>query len=177
MMEFSRYVLLFGLFLLFCGVVHGLIIQQLPVTQSNGLVIESPVFTQLEMGVNNTFLWNVYNLSDGIILDGSVVSCSFRVVNSTGSVVFFDGDCFDNVTLNSSVFLGEGIYSRLIQCNSSLGYGDFNELSFKVGNGLSVVDEGSRVPTNDLSGLTLILGVFAVLFILLGVYLLVKKND
>lgn len=125
------YILLIIVFLFTFQLVSAITIQQLPVTQSNGIVIESPIFDHLKIETNHTFFWNVYNLSNGILLSNISVDCSFKIFHND-NIIFQNLDVYGSIIVNDTYFSEIGDYSRLIQCNSS-NYGDFSELSFRVG--------------------------------------------
>jgi len=131
MKKTNKFLIFFLMLILVLPFSYSVTIQQLPVTQSIGLVIETPIFTTIKIDDNNSFYWNVYNLSNGLLLDNDTISCIFRVFDKK-NLIYENNDVFNYVLLNDTLFDHIGDYSRFIQCNSS-NYGDFSELSFKVG--------------------------------------------
>lgn len=110
-------------------------------TQTNvnyevGLQIQTQGIYNLQQNADHTFSFHVYNISTGMLLDNTTVSCGFHLFNKSGKSQYhlcnlpFSEGGFEVEILGTN-FSNLGSYSYYIHCNSS-EFGGFTREQFEV---------------------------------------------
>lgn len=135
----DKYILWILLILLIvpCGLAE-VIVQQNPVTSSNGVTIETPIFERIKINETFTFYFKVYNISNGFQFDNTSMVCSYIIYQNKFSMIMTSGTSLYNSSsgvfyfpVSEGNFTSDGQYSRHITCFNGQ-YGDFNEYTFFV---------------------------------------------
>lgn len=160
------------------------ILSAVPPTQQNintatGIQVE---FTEIDIIKNSQFhLFNahVFNVSDGLRLDNSTVTCDFQLFDDVGHHLVDDiemtfhagGDGFQfNATGGN--FTRNGEYEYLIHCNAS-AIGGFASVGFEV-NGVGIeLTQGRAIIFIGLFGIL----IFVFVTIIFGIQQLPLRNE
>lgn len=190
-----KFILPFLFFFLLLSTVSG----QAPGTVQKSINLEEgvemafPPFSTLQQNRDFVFSFHTYNKTSGLLLNNATVSCLFDLFNDTGTDVLSVAPVMANnlidwkVNVDGANFSGEGLYGYILQCNTS-EIGGFIDVVFEVVPDLSVATEHNT--TIILFLLVFAIACFflifarqsenhffgfasAIIFLLLGVYLMV----
>lgn len=142
---------------------------------TEGYVIEYPKVDILKQNRNINFNFHIFNISNGVPISNVTTGCAFHLFNQTNDIIytttlrtiFTDFDLV--VTVNGGNFSKIGDYSYVVHCNDSTSQtplGGFDSVP------LTVTKDG--FPRQEID-YTLPLSLFAIMFCLLGFYLIIRK--
>lgn len=147
---------------------------------SHGYDIESPVISYIELNTNFSFVFHVFNISDGLPITNSTALCEFNLYDKRGESIIHFNQIANNSFFNAyrvmvvNNFTEEGNYNYIVHCNSS-HRGGFLGSSFLVTN---TGDDDSVTDTSSGIAITLFILICAGLFLLLPIFInKFSKND
>jgi hypothetical protein len=130
-----------GLIFLFMGMFLMSLVSAVPpfqTTEAGGYEIIYPKIYFLQPNQTHTFNFHVNNISDGLILTNSSVSCRFHLYNSSGNHILEKNNVKDMdtnldfyVIVTGGNFTKIGEYGYLFSCNSS-SFGGYISAPFQV---------------------------------------------
>lgn len=113
------------------------------INTNTGLEIKYPSYENIVQNHYFDFNFHVFNISDGLPVSNTTVSCNFHLYNQSGDHIWtFSNLSHDAASehgivnewvarVNGNNFTTQGVYSYIIQCNSS-SHGGFLSTNFIV---------------------------------------------
>lgn len=175
-MRVNKY-LMFGLFfLLLMPIVNAVPPVTTEFVGNEGLDIQANILDYYKINTAAELHFHIFNISNGAILNSSVVNCSIELTNSTGGVILSgspagDGDHFVMIR-NASIVSEAGTYAVTITCTTD-GIGGVKTAFFEANkNGQAVEDSNAIV----YIGVLFFVFILSLAFMIMGGTLL-RGND
>ena len=144
-MDKTKALLIITLFFLVVQMCLPIVCSAPPFTQTtdftSGYKIKIPNFGTLKQNQDFEFSFHIYNISDGMPIDGTSTTCQFHLFNVSGDHIYTSNNITHTtahgvnneweVEVDGGNFSYIGDYCYLIQCNST-SLGGFESVAFKV---------------------------------------------